>query len=97
MRWLVIFFLLVYNFCSAQIDPNRIKTARDSFGIPHVPRSGLPFIESINTFGASMDPSSRHFKDQIGHYQSQQLKRMSLDKEEVLKKAKSIYHPVKQN
>jgi len=54
---------------------------------------GLPLIESVNTFGASMDPASPHFKDQWGMFQAQQTKPMTLDKQEVLKKAKSVYHP----
>ncbi len=54
---------------------------------------GLPQIESVNTFGASMDPASPHFKDQWGMFQAQQTKPMTLDKKEVLKKAKAVYHP----
>ncbi len=54
---------------------------------------GLPLIESVNTFGASMDPASPHFKDQWGMFQAQQTKPMTLDKQEVMKKAKSVYHP----
>jgi len=54
---------------------------------------GLPQIESVNTFGASMDPASPHFKDQWGMFQAQQTKPMTLDKTEVLKKAKAVYHP----
>lgn len=54
---------------------------------------GLPKIESVNTFGASMNPSSPHFKDQWGMFQAQQTKPMTLDKKEVLIKAKAVYHP----
>ena len=54
---------------------------------------GLPLIESVNTFGASMDPASPHFKDQWGMFQAQQTKPMTLDKQEVMKKAKAVYHP----
>jgi acyl-homoserine-lactone acylase len=54
---------------------------------------GLPLIESVNTFGASMDPASPHFNDQMTMYQSQQTKRMTLDKAEVLRNAKRVYHP----
>lgn len=54
---------------------------------------GLPKIESVNTFGASMDPASPHFNDQWGMFQAQQTKPMTLDKKEVLKKAKAVYHP----
>jgi len=55
---------------------------------------GLPIIESVNTFGASMHPDSPHFKDQMSMFQNQQTKHMTLDKAEVLKTAEKIYHPV---
>ena len=58
------------------------------------PKDGNPpFIESVNTFGASMDPASPHFKDQMGMFQAQQTKRMTLDKGEVMRKAVKVYHP----
>ena len=54
---------------------------------------GLPLIESVNTFGASMHPSSLHYKDQMDMFQKQQTKHMTLDKEEVLRTAEKVYHP----
>ena len=54
---------------------------------------GLPIIESVNTFGASMHPLSPHYKDQMTMFQNQQTKPMTLDKKEVLRTAKKIYHP----
>ena len=58
------------------------------------PKDGsLPQIESINTFGASMHPSSPHYKDQMTLFQNQQTKHMTLDKTEVLKNAERVYHP----
>lgn len=57
------------------------------------PRTGLPVIESVNTFGASSHPGSKHYKDQMTMFQNQQTKRMTLDKQEVLQKAEKIYHP----
>ncbi len=54
---------------------------------------GLPLIESVNTFGASMHKESPHFADQRAMYQAQQVKKMTLDKNEVLKNAISTYHP----
>ncbi len=59
------------------------------------PKSGLPIIESVNTFGASSNPGSPHYKDQMTLFQNQQTKHMTLDKQEVLKKAERVYHPVK--
>ena len=57
------------------------------------PKNGLPIIETINTFGASSDPASPHFRDQMTMFQNQQTKHMTLDKQEVLKKAERVYHP----
>lgn len=57
------------------------------------PKNGLPIIESVNAFGASSHPGSPHYKDQMTMFQNQQTKPMTLDKQEVLKKAKRIYHP----
>jgi len=54
---------------------------------------GLPMIESVNTFGASMHPASPHYKDQMVMFQNQQTKRMTLDKLEVLRTAERVYHP----
>lgn len=63
-------------------------------GFVRFPKDGsLPLIETINTFGASSHPSSPHFADQRPLYQAQQLKKMSLDKAEVLSKAEKLYHP----
>jgi len=56
---------------------------------------GLPLIESVNTFGASMHPSSPHYKDQMQMFIDQKTKPMTLDKAEVLKHAERVYHPVK--
>ena len=53
----------------------------------------LPKIETVNTFGASSNPGDAHFADQRQMYQSQTLKSMSLDKNEILNKAERIYSP----
>lgn len=58
------------------------------------PKNGLPLIESVNTFGASSHPGSPHYKDQMEMFQKQQLKRMTLDKKEILEKAERVYHPM---
>ena len=59
------------------------------------PKTGLPIIESVNTFGASSHPESPHYKDQMTLFQNQQTKPMSLSKKEVLSKAERIYYPVR--
>lgn len=57
------------------------------------PKAGLPFIESINMYGASSRPGTKHFDDQVQMYLKQQTKIMSLDKQTVYKNAERIYHP----
>jgi acyl-homoserine-lactone acylase len=59
------------------------------------PKDGLPIIESVNAFGASNKPGSPHYKDQMSMFLNLQTKPMTLNKEEVLKKAERIYHPGK--
>jgi acyl-homoserine-lactone acylase len=54
---------------------------------------GLPLIETVNTFGASSVKGDKHYADQRAMYQAQQVKRMTLDKNEVLKNAERTYHP----
>jgi len=57
------------------------------------PKNGLPLIESVNTFGASSHPGSKHYKDQMELFQHQQTKPMTLDKQEVMRTAERVYHP----
>jgi acyl-homoserine-lactone acylase len=56
-------------------------------------KEGLPKIETINMYGASAIPGNPHFDDQVKLYINQQTKKMTLDKEEVLRTAVKIYHP----
>jgi len=57
------------------------------------PKSGLPIIETVNTYGASAKEGSPHFDDQVPLFLQQKTKPMSLDKTKVLATAKRIYHP----
>jgi acyl-homoserine-lactone acylase len=50
-------------------------------------------IESINTFGASEKPNSNYYTTEMKLFATQQLKKMTLNKEEVLKNAVKIYSP----
>ena len=52
-----------------------------------------PIIETINTYGASSKKGSPHYTDQMEMYTHQQTKPMTLNKDEVYKKAERIYHP----
>ncbi len=57
------------------------------------PKEGLPIIETVNMYGASAVPGSKHFNDQIDMYLHQQTKKITLDKATVYKNAERIYHP----
>jgi acyl-homoserine-lactone acylase len=56
-------------------------------------KNSLPKIETVNMYGASANPNSKHFNDQVEMYLKQQTKTISLDKAEVYKKAERVYHP----
>ncbi len=71
----------------------RVNSGEAYICLVRYPKNGLPIIESVNTFGASSHPGSPHYKDQMTMFQNQQTKPMTLDKKEILKKAKRVYHP----
>lgn len=52
-----------------------------------------PEIESVNCYGASNEPSSPHYADQMELFTQQKTKRMTLNKAEVYKTAERVYHP----
>lgn len=52
-----------------------------------------PQIESINPYGSSNKPGSKHYTSQMKKFVAQEFKKMTLDKDEVYKNAAEIYHP----
>ncbi len=52
-----------------------------------------PEIYAISPFGASSDPASPHYTDQMEMYAKEEMRKVSLKKEEVYKVAEKIYHP----
>jgi acyl-homoserine-lactone acylase len=50
-------------------------------------------IETINAYGASARSESKHYTDQMKFFTQQELKPMTLDKEQVLREAKRVYAP----
>ena len=50
-------------------------------------------IETSVPYGTSNHKSSPHYDDQMELYRNQKLKKMTLDKAEVLKNTKRAYHP----
>lgn len=57
------------------------------------PEEGLPIIETINAYGTSTHEDSPHYTDQMEMFVNQQLKPMTLDKEQVRAEAVEVYHP----
>ena len=57
------------------------------------PKQGLPIIESVNAFGASNHPGTRHYKDQMQMFLKQETKHETLDKNEILSHAEKVYNP----
>ena len=75
-------------------DKRKMNSGDAYIGFVRFPKNGgLPLIETVNTFGASYNQGDKHYNDQRAMYQAQQLKRMTLDKTEVLQKAERVYHP----
>lgn len=56
-------------------------------------KDALPEIETVNAYGASNHPDSPHYTDQMELFVKQQTKKMTLDKAQVLREAKRVYHP----
>ncbi|MEO0468675.1 MAG: penicillin acylase family protein [Bacteroidota bacterium] len=52
-----------------------------------------PEIETINPYGASADPESPHYTDQMELFVQQKRRKMMLDKKTVLEQAVRTYHP----
>ena len=75
-------------------DGKRKITGGDAYvAMVRFPKTGLPIIETVNTYGASSKKGSPHFDDQVPLFLKQELKPMTLDKAKVMAEAKRIYHP----
>jgi acyl-homoserine-lactone acylase len=55
--------------------------------------SGIELLETINCYGASANEDSPHYTDQMQMFVNKELKSISMNKDENLKKAKQAYHP----
>jgi acyl-homoserine-lactone acylase len=53
----------------------------------------IPEIESVINYGASNHSESPHYADQMDMFSNHQTKKMTLDKDEILKTAEKIYSP----
>jgi acyl-homoserine-lactone acylase len=50
-------------------------------------------INSVNAYGASSHPDSKHYTDQMEMFSKHQFKTMTFDWKTVLRNAEKIYHP----
>ncbi len=57
------------------------------------PSTGWPIIETVNVYGASNQPESPHYADQMDLFLNQELKPMTLDWDVVRAQAVRAYHP----
>lgn len=55
-------------------------------------KSGVE-INSVNAYGSSSHSESKHYTDQMEMFTKQEMRPLSLKKEDVLKRAESVYHP----
>jgi acyl-homoserine-lactone acylase len=56
-------------------------------------KNGEVDIETVVSYGASDNPNSKHYNDQMDLYSKFKTKKMSLDKGEVYKKGVKVYNP----
>jgi len=71
---------------------NRMVAGDGYFQLVRFTKDG-PIIETASPFGASNKKYSAHYTDQMSAFGRHEMKKMSLDKEEIYKNAKSVYHP----
>ena len=57
-------------------------------------KNGLTSLGALQPLGNSLKPESKHYNDQMDLYSRQELRPLSLKKEDVMKKAESVYHPL---
>jgi acyl-homoserine-lactone acylase len=56
-------------------------------------KNGVTSLAALQPLGNSLKPESKHYNDQMELFSRQQLRPLSLKKEDVMKKAESTYHP----
>ena len=56
-------------------------------------KNGLTSLAALQPLGNSLRPGSKHYNDQMELFSRQELRPLSLKKEDVMKKAESVYHP----
>jgi acyl-homoserine-lactone acylase len=56
-------------------------------------KNGLTQLNALQPLGNSLRPESKHYNDQMDLFSKQEMRPLSLKKEDVMKKAESTYHP----
>ena len=74
-------------------DGNRVVNQGESYiGLVRFNERG-PILESVISYGNSDNPNSDHYTDQMELYSKFKTKKMTFDKENIYREAKSIYNP----
>ncbi len=71
-----------------KVEHGDTYTMLASFG-----KNGLEQLSALQPLGNSLNSASKHYTDQMELFTHQQMRPLSLRKEDVLKKAESVYHP----
>ena len=56
-------------------------------------KNGLSQLSALQPLGNSLKPESKHYNDQMDLFSRQEMRPLSLSKDDVMKKAESVYHP----
>ena len=71
---------------------HKVTQGESYIGLVRFNKDG-PILESIISYGNSDNPESDHYTDQMDLYSKFKTKKMTFDKEQIYKEAKSIYKP----
>ena len=71
----------------------KVEAGESYIELVRFPKDSLPVIESINCYGASAKPGSKHYSDQMSLFMQKKTRPMSLRREDVMARAEKIYHP----
>jgi acyl-homoserine-lactone acylase len=56
-------------------------------------KNGVQSLSALQPIGNSLNPKSAHYTDQMELFSKQQMRNVTLKKEDVMKKALQVYHP----
>ncbi|MCX6200151.1 MAG: penicillin acylase family protein [Bacteroidetes bacterium] len=56
-------------------------------------KNGVEKLQALQPLGNSLNPVSKHYNDQMESFTKQEMRTLSLKKEDVMKRAESVYHP----